>query len=278
MMKLSFSTLGNPTKPLEEFAQQLSAAGYEGVELRGRQGAHVHWQDSPARRQEVRKLFADVGMEIVSVSSYIMAANRDARGPDKPDHRDEAGNIEELKRVVDLASDLGARNVRIFGGRLTPGETHEDAIPRLARVMQAGAKANPGINIALEAHDDWGTGELLGRVLDLAAMPNAKALLDVAGPKHAGETPETTVRHLRPERIAYLHVKDAFPMPGQQGEYECFIGAGDWPVEETIALLKKAGWSGYLNVEWEAFYHDYMPPCEVAMVQAAEKLRQWMAP
>lgn len=277
MMKLSFATLGDPKKPLEEFVAQLIAAGYEGVELRGRPGAHVHWQDSPARRKEVRTMLADAGLAAVSVSSYIFMANRDAGGPDKPDHRDEAGNIEELKRFVDLASDLGAQNVRVFGGGLTPGETHDDALPRVVRIMQAGAKVNPKVNIALEAHDVWNSGELVGRVLDEADTANVKALLDVAGPKHAGEPPEVTVPRLRPERIAYLHIKDAFVMPGEKGEYQCFIGAGTTPIRETVALLKKCGWSGYLNVEWEGVYYSYMPPCEVGMVQAAAKLRQWLA-
>jgi sugar phosphate isomerase/epimerase len=277
MMKLSFATLGDPKKPLEEFARQLSAAGYEGVELRGRPGAHVHWEDSAARRKEVRKFFADAGMQIASVSSYIFMANRDVQGPDKPDHRDEAGNIEELKRFVELASDLGAQNVRVFGGALTAGETHEDALPRVVRIMQAGAKVNPKVNIALEAHDVWNTGDLVGRVLDQAAMANVKALLDVAGPKHAGEPPEVTLPRIRPERIAYLHVKDGFTLPGEKNEYQCFIGAGTTPIRRTLALLKQAGWSGFVNVEWEGVYHNYMPPCEVAMVQAAAKLREWFA-
>ena len=277
MMKLSFATLGDPKKPLEEFARLLSAAGYQGVELRGRPGAHVHWQDTTERRKEVRKIFGDVGLEIAAVSTYVFLANRDSGGPDKPDTRNEEQNIEELKRFVELASDLGAQNVRVFGGALTKGETHQEALPRVARIMQAGARVNPDINIALEAHDVWNTGQLVGAVLDAADMPNVKALLDVAGPKASGEPPEVALEKIRPERIAYLHVKDSFPLSDEDPEHQCFIGAGTTPIRETIQLLKAANWSGFLNVEWEGVYHSYMAPCDEAIVQSALKLREFMA-
>lgn len=280
MMKISFSSLGDPKKPLVDLVRLLAAEGYDAIELRGRPNEHVHWQDSPERRREVRKILADAGIEAASVSTYIFAANRDPLGPDKPDHRDEAGNIEELKRWVDLAGDLGARNVRIFGGALTPGETHDDALPRVARIMDAGAAVNPDINICIECHDVWNTGKIVSRVLDATKHKNCKALLDVHGPQHANEPPEVTIALLKPERIAYLHLKDYFigPRPdGKRDMYQCFIGAGTTPVRKTIHLLKKANWSGYLNIEWEGIYHKYMPATEAAIVQGILKLKEYLA-
>ena len=150
MIKISFSSLGDPKRPLADFAALLSGLGYDGIELRGRPDQHVHWKDGPQRRAEVRKILADAGLQAAAVSTYVFTASRDAGGPGKDDTRDEQGNIEELQRWVELASDLGAPNVRIFGGPVSQGDTREASLERIARIMAAGAAVNPRINICLE--------------------------------------------------------------------------------------------------------------------------------
>lgn len=277
MIKLSFSSLGAPQMPLEEFLALLGQSDYDAVELRGRPGAHVHHEDSPERRKEVCKMLADNGLEAASVTTYIFAANRDPGGTERPDHRDEAGSIEELKRFVDLASDIGAKNVRVFGGHLTEGETHQDALPRVARIMAAGADVNPDISICLELHDVWNTSELVARVLDQADRPNCKALWDIGHVSLGGEAPDEVIERLRPERIAYLHVKDMVELPGWEKPYHCLIGAGTAPIQIILKLLKSVGWDGYANVEWESVYNKYMPDADVAVPQSAVKLREWLA-
>ena len=274
MIKLSFCTLGNPTLPLDQFAKLLQASHYDAITLRGRPGEHVHWQDSPERRREVKKICADAGLEIPAITTYRFLASRDSGGPTRPDTRNEQENLDELRRWVDLASDLGAANLRVFGGQLSEGDTLKKALPRVARLMAAGAAVNPAVNICLETHDLWNTGRIVGQVLDAAAQPNCKALWDIHFPLAAAEPVRTTVRRLRPDRIAYLHVKDWFVMPGQQDRYICLIGAGDVPFAAIIKALRRADWSGYFDVEWEGLYFPYMPPVEVAIVQSAMKLRE----
>jgi sugar phosphate isomerase/epimerase len=243
------------------------------MELRGRPGEHVHWQDGPDRRSEVKRIFADAGLEILSVSTYVFIANRDAGGPTRTDTRDEPGNIEELKRWVDLAGELGAGNVRVFGGGLSAGEKHPDALPRVARILDAAASVNPAINVALESHDVWNTGKIVGAVLAATTRPNCKCIWDIGGSGEGGDTPQEFLKAVPPERITYLHVKDHFKLPDGK-MYGCLLGAGELSLAETVSLLKKAGWAGHLNFEWEGVYNPYMPPVEVAIVQGAMKLRE----
>ncbi len=276
MIKLSFCTLGQPKLPLEQFTKLLQASKYDGITLRGRPGEHVHWQDSPERRREVKKICADAGLEILALTTYIFSASRDAGTPEQSDTRNEPGNIEELKRWVALAADLGAANLRVFGGGLSEGDTMRKATPRVARIMDAGAAVNPAVNICLETHDIWNTGKIVGKVLDSTTRPNCKVLWDIHGPAHSNEPVRTTFRKLRPERIAYLHVKDWFLMPGMDQPYNCLIGAGETPFATIIKILRRADWSGYFDVEWEGVYHPYMPPVEVAIVQSALKLREFL--
>lgn len=273
MIKLSFCTLGNPKLPLEEFAKLLQAAKYDGITLRGRPGEHVHWQDSAERRRAVKKICSDAGLEIAAITTYLFLASRDSGGPERSDTRNEQENIEELKRWVDLAADLGAANLRVFGGALSEGDTMKKALPRVARIMDAGAAVNPAVNICLETHDLWNTGKIVGQVLDATTRPNCKALWDVQHPFRAQEPVRTTLRKFRPERVAYLHVKDYFTLPDGK-EYNCLLGAGKVPLAAIIKVLRRAEWSGYFDVEWEGVYHSYMPPVEVAVVQFAMKLRE----
>lgn len=274
-MKISFSSLGDPDRPLEELAHLLELNGYDAIELRGRPGKHVHWQDGPDRRAEVRKILADHGLEPAAVTTYVLAANRESGGPDRPDHRSERENIEELKRWVDLASELGAPNIRIFGGALPADETHEDAMPRVARIMDAAAAVNPEVNLCLETHDVWNTGEIVSWVLDNTERENCKAVWDVGG-SWPEETPDQTLGRLRPDRVAYLHLGDYFDVPGHEGKYHCFMGAGEIPLRRIIRLLRGVGWEGYLDVEWEGVYNDYMPQVEVGIAQGARKLREYL--
>ncbi len=274
-MKISFSSLGAPDKPLDEFAAMLGKNGYDAIELRGRPGKHVHWEDDGGRRAEVRNILSDHGLEAAAVSTYVFSANRESGGPERPDHRDERGNVDELKRWVDLASDLGAPNVRIFGGALPEDETIEDALPRVARIMDAGAAVNPEVNICLELHDVWNTGEIVSRVLDSTEHSNCMALWDVCGPWPA-EPPQETLEYVTPGRIAYLHLCDCFRVPGRKGPYHCFLGAGEVPVEWIVRQLRDIGWDGFLDVEWEGIYNDYMPEVEIGAAQSIMKLRRML--
>jgi sugar phosphate isomerase/epimerase len=276
MIKLSFCTLGAPKLPLELFVKLVQASKYDGITLRGRPGEHVHWQDSPERRREVKKMCAEAGLEILALTTYLFLASRDSGGAAHPDTRNEEENTEDLRRWVDLATDLGAGNLRVFGGALAEGDKPKEALRRVARIMDAGAAVNPAVNICLETHDIWNTGKIVGKVLDATTRPNCKALWDIHGPVPAEEPVRTTLRKLRPERVAYLHVKDWFPRPGQEGRYNCLIGAGDVPFAAIIKALRRADWSGYFDIEWEGFYHSYMPPVEVAVVQAAMKMREFL--
>ncbi len=276
MIKISFSSLGDPGMPLEHFAELLAQSGYDGIALRGRPGQHVHWQDDAARRQEVRQLLAGCGLGVSSIATYLFLANRDSGGPDRPDTRNENENTEELLRWMDLAEDLGAENVRVFGGALTEGETHEDAMPRVARIMDAAAEAYPEINVAVELHDVWNTRAIARRLLEMTQHANCKVVWDIHATERDCETAADVVKAITPDRIAYVQVKDKFPMP-DGSVYHCLLGAGLTPIPEVLAALSATGWSGYVDVEYEAHYNDYMPGVEVGIPQSILKLRQWLA-
>lgn len=61
------------------------------------------------------------------------------------------------------------------------------------------------------------------------------------------------------ERIAHVHLKDAFGRPGREGEdfHFCLLGDGRVPWPELLTALDDAGYAGALSVEFEAYrYYD----------------------
>ncbi len=65
--------------------------------------------------------------------------------------------VEETLRSIDLAGDLGAPVVRVFGGRIPEGVSRRQAIEGVAAALrtigdQAAARA---VTVCLETHDDW---------------------------------------------------------------------------------------------------------------------------
>ncbi|MFN8546303.1 MAG: TIM barrel protein [Candidatus Binatia bacterium] len=57
------------------------------------------------------------------------------------------------------------------------------------------------------------------------------------------------------ERIAHVHLKDAFGRPGREGEdfHFCLLGDGRVPWPELLTALDDAGYAGALSVEFEAY-------------------------
>ena len=113
-MKLSFMTFVCPTWPMEKIVKFAKEAGYDGVEIRvdAKHAHNVSSQSSAAVRRQVKKLFADQGVEIASVATSVQFGHL------QPDVHKK--NLESAKVNLQLAADLGAPVVRIFAGGKGP--------------------------------------------------------------------------------------------------------------------------------------------------------------
>ena len=82
-----------------------------------------------------------------------------------------------------------------------------------------------------------------------------------------GETPAETFGYIGP-RVKYTHVKDAaydpkHPQAMKDGWRYTLAGEGQLPLAESIAILKRAGYNGYLLCEHEKRWHPELPEPEV---------------
>lgn len=197
-MKLAFSTLGVPGLPLPQVIALATANGYHGVELRAHPEEPVHLEMTKRRRAEVVREFADGGVEIVGLAGYAQVA---APGTDGP-------VLDELRRLLELAGELGAPFVRVFPGA-GPEQRGEEADAAAARRLAAAAEqaATLGVRILLETHDSHRAGVAAARVVARVGRPEVGVLWDVLHTWLAGEAPTVTHAALAPH-LGYVQVKD----------------------------------------------------------------------
>ncbi|NUQ96808.1 MAG: sugar phosphate isomerase/epimerase [Streptomyces sp.] len=236
-MKLAFSTLGVPALPVEHVVRLASEHGYHGVELRANSEEPVHPGLSADERRRVAGQFREAGLEILTVAAYPKVA---AAGDDAP-------VLDEMAAAVRLAADLGAAYVRVFpgGGDLPAREADVLAARRLAAM--APVAEDLGVRVLLETHDSHRAGADVARVLGLVGHRSAGAVWDVMHTWLAGEQPQVTYPELAPY-LGYVQLKDiasaadTTPLP---------LGAGVLPLAETVEVLSRADWDGWLCWEYE---------------------------
>ncbi|MBY8880826.1 sugar phosphate isomerase/epimerase family protein [Actinacidiphila acidipaludis] len=241
-MRLAFSTLGVPTMPVDEVLRLASENDYHGVELRASAEGPVHTGLPAAERAHIAEQFGKAGIDVLTVAAYAKVA---APGDDGP-------VLEEIDAALQLAADLGASFVRVFpGGGDQPAE-EADALAARRLAAAAESADRLGVRVLLETHDSHRAGVDVARVLGLVGHRATGAIWDVMHTWLAGEQPSVTYAALAPY-LGYVQVKDiasaADPTPLP-------LGAGVLPLAETVEVLSRADWDGWLCWEYEKRWYE----------------------
>ncbi|WP_317443479.1 sugar phosphate isomerase/epimerase family protein [Streptomyces collinus] len=248
-MKLAFSTLGVPGLSVPDVLALATAHGYHGVELRAHPEEPVHPGLTAAERAETAALFKAAGVEMLGLAGYTRVA---APGDDAP-------VLDELRRLLQLAHDLGAPFLRVFPGAdpdLPAEESDAVAARRLGTAAEDAAAL--GVRILLETHDSHRTGADLIRVLGPVGHRQVGALWDVMHTWLGGEQPQDSYAALAPH-LGYVQVKDiasaddTSPLP---------LGAGVLPLTECVDVLCRHGWDGWLCWEYEKRWYQSAAPLQ----------------
>jgi sugar phosphate isomerase/epimerase len=275
--RIAFSTLAFPDATLAAAASAGRRWGYSGIELRLIDGELIDPAMSAARRAQVRRTLAAAGLPVVAVDSSIRLTGEDP-GP-------------ELHRFLQLASDLAAPLVRVFGGALDP-PARRDRLRHAARVLEEAVPlaARLGVAIGVETHDAFSASSVVAELLALLSEDGVPpdlvgAVWDSHHPHRVGETPAEVYANLSP-RILLAQVKDARRIRGgrpprsQQspdGEWQLvLLGAGEVPVREMLGLLTAGGYPHWISVEWEKRWHPEIEAPEIALPQHLDLLAAWL--
>src|SRR5688500_8750359 len=236
LFRLAFSTLGCPAWTTEQAGEAARRLGYEGVEIRLLDGEIIPADLDAAGRTRVKEALAGLGIPSVGTSCRFTSPDADERAKSRAD----------AERYLELAAELGAESIRVFGGNLAPGDSLETGIGRIAESLNllAPSAERAGVKIALETHDAMSAGRAVADVLARVQSPWIGALWDSHHPYRMGESPEQTYRLLE-GRILSTHVKDA-RRDGDKWQL-LPLGEGEVPVREMLQTLRVNGWSGWVT-------------------------------
>jgi len=113
---------------VDTIIRNLSAAGFEAVELRTSHKHGVEPSLGVAERAQVKERFARSRVRLLSLGSAC-----EFHSPDPAVRRK---NIDEAKRFVDLARDTGALGVKVRPNGFVPGVPHEETIRNIGLCLK----------------------------------------------------------------------------------------------------------------------------------------------
>lgn len=268
---LSFSTLGCPKWSLPIIVDAAVTDGYDAFEIRGIQGEMDLTKspafDSPEHIASSRKLVADKGLKIISLGASTQL--HQAEPATRQRHLDEA------RRFITLADQLGCPYVRVFPDALPKGAERSATLDRITQglVELANFAKGSGVSVLLETHGDGVQTDELIHLMQGANSEKVGLIWDVFNMWSVTKEPPAAVyEKLRPY-IRHTHIKDARLVNG--AFHYTALGQGETPIFSAIAALKKGGYKGYYSFEWEKTWHPDLEDPEVVFPQYPKAFREF---
>ena len=270
MNMITFSTLACPHWQIETVITKAAEYGYDGIEWRGGSQGHVQPDMPAAKRSFIRERCSHAGLSSIAVTAYTGFVSDSVK--------ERKLNLDELKRYVELAAELGAAHVRTFLGELPEGRKPTSTIyANILDCLNSASKyaASAGVKIAIEPHDDFVRSATITPILSQnTSHPALCVIWDLGNTFAAGEAPAAGFDLLK-DHIGYVQVKDG---KGRSPNWQlCALGQGDVPLAEAFELLRTNGYQGAFSVEWEYAWHSELDPPEIALPSALRTMRELLS-
>ena len=160
-----------------------------------------------------------------------------------------APELDRMRRVADVAGELGTNIVRVFSFFIPAGEPplryREQVADRMGALARIGEER--GLLLAHENENEI-YGDVPARCADLIISVNSPALratFDPANFVQCGVRPFSDAYGLLRPYLVYLQVKDALAATGEVVP----AGEGDGQLRPTLAALRDSGFSGFMSLE-----------------------------
>ena len=260
-MKPSFTTLGCPDWDLDTVIGNGASYGYAAVDFRGLRD-EIDVTKLPAFTSDVaetRRKLEDADLAVCGISTSLRVCDETKTGE----------NLEEARRTIPVAAELGVPNLRVFGGGRPEGKTKADMADIGQQMMHEVLELDGADRFkwVFETHDEWISAADCKLLLDRVDDDAFGALWDMGHTARVGgETPADSLRALG-GRVYYLHVKDAIcdgahPQAMDDGWRYVEPGTGELPLAEALESMKARNYDGYVMFEWEKRWHRELPEPE----------------
>ncbi len=262
--------------------------GYEGIDftsLMPNNDKNATLEAQLAFAKEIRAEAEACGMTIIGYTVPACLYNEDAAA--------DQAEVERLCGQVDVAAALGASIMRhdvsktaMVNDKVVSFDRRVPTIAENARKIADYAKTK-GIRTCTENHGFFSQdSERMERLYNAVAHDNFGLLVDVGNFACVDEPSIPAVSRLAPYAV-HVHVKDMHILPfGAELDPEikymetrgcnnlrfCTIGNGDIPVEQCLAILRRAGYNGWISLEYEG-----VEDCMAEIPVCLERLKGYLA-
>ena len=204
--------------------------GYEGVECRAQlnHGHGIELDATPEQRAEIKAKFEAARVNLAGISTSCRFESRDAA------ERQE--QIDIAKQFIDLAVEVGAPRIRVFGNAFPKGADRAEVVENVgAALCEIGAHAEgSGVDCNLEMHGDFYRWEYTLRAVELADNDRIGIVYNCDPRESQWGTISTfldpVARYLR-----HVHLHD--------------IESPKYPYQNLFRILRNMGYDGYLSLE-----------------------------
>lgn len=267
-MKISFSTLACPDWTMPQIIAMACSAGYDGIELRFVEGEDSLWKLPVFCGKELaatKRVLSDHGLTISCLDTSCRFHS--------PDLAERSCWLTEGERMADLATELGAPGLRIFGDTIQPGADRASTRNWIADSIRKLAEATSpnGPEVWLETHGDFASAAETAVILE-CACPQAGAVWDPANCfLEARERPGEGAARLG-AKIRHIHIKDL--RQSQDGWKPALTGEGDFPLSEVCDALRQLGYDRFVSFEWEKKWHPEIADAAIALPHFVRWVRE----
>ncbi len=303
MPKIAFSTLACPAWNFEQIVTAGIRDGFDGVEIRQVAG-DTNLLSVPAfqrSRRAASREFVRRSANAAGSRPFFICGLASSVRFDYPQQAERDEQLSIGKAYVELAAELEASFVRVFGDVLPPASKAGErsaAQDRIAEGLNRLGEFAAGykIDILIETHGDFADSAAVKDLFGRIASPAVGVLWDTHHPwRFYDESPKNTFANLSPW-VRHTHWKDSVTLPhepsatenvtaAEQGAFALMsghrhadyvlFGGGEFPIAQFVRLLKDGGYDGWLSLEWEKMWHPELTGPEVALPLFAKKMREY---
>ena len=249
----------------EELCHIAKEMGFDGIEFTEISPCTVE------RAKKIKEYCDEIGLPIVA---YAVGADFSRLFPKRA--------VKKTKKQVDIAAALGAPVMRHDVCYFLPGKKKWQKVadkmaPYIKEVTEY-AKTK-GIKTCTENHGFvFQAPERVKYLIDKVNDENYRWLCDVGNFLCVGADPLSSVKIAAPYAV-HVHAKDFFRSERNKPDYfraadgnyllGTIIGKGVVPVKDCLAVLKEAGYDGFVTVEFEG-KEDNLPALQAALAYLKE--------
>ena len=252
-MKLSLLTyLLGKDMGLDELLDVCRASRIPGVEFRAEAG-HQHGVELERSREERAEIADKCQQAHVSVACLATGCKFEY-----PEASKRQAEVDRARRYVDLAHDIGAPRIRVFGNAFpAEGISQAEVVANVGAALRQIAEHGAGreVDVCLEMHGDFYFWKHALKAVQLADHPRV-GIVHNCDPREMRFGPVANFYEPVKSHLRHVHLHDL---------------ENGYPYKAFLGLLKRDGYGGFLSLEASA---SDDPKRLIAVY--AELFREWV--